>query len=555
SFLTALSLSFNNLMTKKGRTFMTAFAGSIGIIGIAAILALSNGVNNYIAKTEEEALSSYPLTITKSSFDMTQLMGYSMGGSPAAGSSGAGQASSEGPSSGGGRDVIAQQSIMTDMFAQVKNNDLATFKSFLEGGGSGIEPYVNTIQYSYGITPQVFSTNTANGITRLNPSKMSKTLSNGIMGSSLTGGSSMTSFDELVDDRRLLESQMELVHGSWPEAVDECVLVLDRRGGISDYTLYALGFYDTSVMDDMITNALAGKDAVAPEQTRDFTVEDALGMTFSVVPAADLYQKNVEQGTWTDMSSDADYMRARIEQGIHLRVVGIIKPAEGSGTALVREGIAYTHRLTDELMSRAASSEIVREQRERPDVDVFTGKTFEELRKKDGASFDLSQAFTVDEAALANAFSVDMGALDTSSLSGGLDLTSLGDLSSGFDASKIELDSSAMAGVLSEESIAKIMAGAPRFSLEDAGLADAASGLTADQQKALNTGVQKLMAGYGAWAMLHPTEAQADDAMQRYLATDDAKPILAEMNASLGTAAGDIVNQAMQRYMTEQFAP
>ena len=547
SFLTALSLSFNNLMTKKGRTFMTAFAGSIGIIGIAAILSLSNGVNNYIAKTEEDALSSYPLTITKSSFDMTQFLGYGMGAD-----AGSGQ------SEGGGqekKDVIPQMSIMTDMFAQVKNNDLKSFKSMLESDSLGISPYINTVQYSYGITPQVYSTDTSNAVTRLNPSKMSQTLSNGISGSSLTGGGGgLTSFSELVDDKRLLESQMQLVKGSWPEATDECVVVLNRRGGLADYTLYALGFYDTSVMDKMVTDALSGKEVSSPDAKRDFTFDDALGMTFSVVPSCNLFQKNDETGTWTDMSKDDGYMRTQIADGIHLKVVGIIRPVEGASTALVREGIAYTPKLTDELIRRASDSQIAKEQLANRDVDVFTGKTFDELKESNGSSFDLSSVFSVDEQALANAFSFDSSALSSADLGagdfGGLDLGL-----SGFDASSINFDASAMSSVFNEETMTKIMAGAPAMSLEDLGIGDTISNLPPEQQAAINDSVRKLMASYSAWAMTHPTEAAADDAFQTFMATDEGKAVSAEVSKNLGGTAQEVVQAAMTKYMTEQFAP
>ena len=547
SFLTALSLSFNNLMTKKGRTFMTAFAGSIGIIGIAAILSLSNGVNNYIAKTEEDALSSYPLTITKSSFDMTQFLGYGMGAD-----AGSGQ------SEGGGqekKDVIPQMSIMTDMFAQVKNNDLKSFKSMLESDSLGISPYINTVQYSYGITPQVYSTDTSNAVTRLNPSKMSQTLSNGISGSSLTGGGGgLTSFSELVDDKRLLESQMQLVKGSWPEATDECVVVLNRRGGLADYTLYALGFYDTSVMDKMVTDALSGKEVSSPDAKRDFTFDDALGMTFSVVPSCNLFQKNDETGTWTDMSKDDEYMRTQIADGIHLKVVGIIRPVEGASTALVREGIAYTPKLTDELIRRASDSQIAKEQLANRDVDVFTGKTFDELKESNGSSFDLSSVFSVDEQALANAFSFDSSALSSADLGagdfGGLDLGL-----SGFDASSINFDASAMSSVFNEETMTKIMAGAPAMSLEDLGIGDTISNLPPEQQAAINDSVRKLMASYSAWAMTHPTEAARDDAFQTFMATDEGKAVSAEVSKNLGGTAQEVVQAAMTKYMTEQFAP
>ena len=217
SFLTALALSFNNLMTKKGRTALTAFAGSIGIIGIASILALSNGVNNYIADTEEEALTSYPLSITKSSFDFTALMGGMSGymtGEDADNVDKSAERTSSTP--------IPESAIMSDMFAKVKNNDLVAFKDYLENGNSGIDQYVHTIQYNYGVEPQVYMTDPEeNGINQLNPSSMAAIFQNGVSTSSLsTGSSNMSAFQEMLDNQNIIESQMEVVEGRWPESYD-----------------------------------------------------------------------------------------------------------------------------------------------------------------------------------------------------------------------------------------------------------------------------------------------------------------------------------------------
>ena len=559
SFLTALALSFNNLMTKKGRTFMTAFAGSIGIMGIAAILALSNGVNSYIARTEEEALSSYPLTITKSSFDMSSLMVASMAADE-------GEARSE-----ANERLIPQSTIMSDMFAQVKNNDLRSFRAFLESGESGIEPYVNSIQYSYGLAPLVYKSDTSAGIVRLNPSRMGQTLTNGFAGSAFLGGSQMSSFTELLDDRRLLEQSLEVVEGRWPEAYDECVFVLGRDGSISDYTLYSLGVYDTKVMDDMVTKALAGETVEVPDEHVDFTRDDAMALHFSVVPAARLYQRNEEQGTWTDMSADKAYMRTALAEGIDLHVVGIVQRSEDASSSGVPEGIGYTSALTLKLMELSADSAIVQQQRNNTDTDVFTGKTFEELADDENRNFDLSNAFSVDEEALREAFSFDTSALEGM---GNIDLSGV-DLSGALgsmdlDFSGMKLDTSQMSSVFDENTLRAIMAGAPAFDASSIDTSTEGLELTEEQQEQINEAAATLQAGFMAW-MAMPENAEVVTAaltaeppdyatlMGAYLATEEAQqtltPLAEDLQETVGGVVEQRINDAMQAYLTNQFAP
>ncbi|MGI6221410.1 MAG: ATP-binding cassette domain-containing protein [Coriobacteriales bacterium] len=502
SFLTALALSFNNLMTKKGRTIMTALAGSIGIIGIAAILALSNGVNNYIADTEESALTSYPLTVTQSSFDMTNLLTATM-------SYGASDDSEE-----QALDLtkpIPETSIMGDMFAKVKNNDLVAFRKFLESDESGIKPYVSTIQYAYDVEPHIYKTDTSDKIIQLNPSKMGALFTNGVIGSSFTLGGGFSAFTEMLDDRSIIEDQMELVAGEWPDAYDECLLVLNSAGDVSDYTLYSLGVYDTTVMDKMTEDLLAGKDVEVPKTENTLTYEDALKLEFSVVPATDLNQYNSGQKIWSDISSDKAKMRKAIDDGIKLKVVGLIKPKSGNG--MLSEGIAYTSGLTHELMKRAGESDIVKDQKDAPEVDVFSGKTFDELLDEESA-FDMDSLFTIDEGALANAFKFDMSGLSGMSLDPGtLNLDSSG-LS--IDSEKLlqAMDSDTMSQAFGADAMAKMLAGAPQFDVSSSGLIDDTSQLTPEQQ-----------------AIIAPVTEQAGKEFEKRL------------------------NAAMDNYMQNQFAP
>lgn len=589
-FLTALSLSFNNLMTKKGRTALTAFAGSIGIIGIAAILALSNGVNNYITKTEEDALSSYPLTINKSSMDITTLLSSAMG----TGGKSPSEPNESDQTGVDGSGEIRQTRLAADMFAKVKSNDLASFKRYLEGDASDIGRYAADVQYGYGIVPQVFESDSSKGIVRLNPSEVGRKMASGAMGSALTGGSTNSSFSELVDDRRLLESQLRVVRGRWPEAADEAVLTLDKDGCISDYTLYSLGFYDPDVMRQMTQQMLNGEEVRMPDNTRAFTYDDAMGMTFKVIPASALYQRNETQGTWTDMSDDESYMRERLDEGITLRVVGVVRPSDSAGSTSVREGISYTSALTSRLIQESSDSQIVREQLANPDVDVFTGKAFEELRDSQGRAFDMSSMFTIDQGALKRAFSFDSSALGRSVADmGELDLSGVSLDPSGFDMSSMSLDTSALSSIFDADTMSKILGNAPKFDLAKSGLADLGSGLTDEQVQRVTQGANKLASGFIAWMEKNhpgelgplagsgpasgsraangagasgdtPSEPAANGGrassyaayLREYLSNDEtAKEVLTELRGLLGEEASRLVEGAMRDYLTNQFVP
>lgn len=571
SFLTALALSFNNLMTKKGRTFLTAFAGSIGIIGIAAILSLSNGVNNYIADTEEKALMSYPLSITKSSFDITGLMTATMGYSTSSSDDVASEQTNGDATAVSTSTKIPEEKIMSDMFAKVKTNNLRAFKNFLDNGDSGIDQYLNAIQYNYSITPQVYLPNTENDeIKRINPSEMGGMFSNGLTGSALSVSSSgMNSFYELSDSSAVRDTQMELLEGHWPESANEAVLVLSGAGQISDYTLYSLGVYDPEEMTKMAKDALAGNEVTVPETSGDFTYEDALNLSFKIVPLSSMYQYNDESGTWTDMSKDDDYMKQRIDEGIDLRIVGVVKKAEGASGSSATEGVAYTSALTRELMDKAAESDIVKQQIDNPDTDVFTGKTFDELKDSQKEEFDLSSVFSVDEEALQKAFSFDSSAL--SQMGSGFDPSALSfDGSSlAFDPSSLQLDSSAISEIFNEDSMREIMANAPRFNLDSSSAGSITDGLSAEQRQQIAQASNSLAAGFLAWYVtpqanggyggslsdLTGSSSNFAAAFQQYLATDGARAITDPLMQDLGGDIQQQINAAMQNYMTNQFAP
>ena len=456
SFLTALGLSARNLMTKKGRTAMTAFAGSIGIIGIAAILALSNGVNEYIAKVEEDTLSSYPLTIAKQSYDMSEMLdGHaSAADGDASGSGGAA------PDASGADAKIPVVTALKDMFASVKSNDMRSFKEFLDAGGDGIEDDVNAIQYDYGVSPIIYREAADGGDpVKLVPNSMTQAMSGGAS-SAATAGTMMTGtevFNEMIDDQELLDSQYDVVAGRWANAPDEAVLVLSSRGTVGDYTLYSIGALDINELNDLVSSAMSADGEVqAPETDADFTYSDALSCTFKVLSPSDTYRKNDETGGWTDMSDDAEFMASKVKDGLDLRIVGVVKPNGTGNSQALSPGVAYTHGLTCELMARAAGSQIVRQQLADPDTDVFTGKSFDELQKDAKKGFDLQSMFSVDEDAMRSAFRFDASALAALPSAGNIDMGGLN--LSGIDVSGLDID---LSGIGADLDFSDILANAP----------------------------------------------------------------------------------------------
>ena len=571
NFLTALGLSARNLMTKKGRTAMTAFAGSIGIIGIAAILALSNGVNSYIAKVEEDTLSSYPLTISKQSYDLTSMLG---GGSSDDEDSGSGAdsgdsadaASSDGEKTDGSTSTsIPVLTAVKDMFASVKSNDMTSFKAWLDEGGDNIAEDVNAIQYDYGVSPIIYRSDDGgqtSAATKLVPNAMTEAMSNG---SSAAASSAMTSsmgvdvFNEMLDDQELLESQYDVVAGRWATAADEAVLVLTSRGGISDYTLYSIGALDINQMNQMVESSMSADGELTTTDTNiDFTYDDALNCTFKVLSPSDTYRKNDETGTWTDMSDDAEYMAAQLADALDLRIVGVVKPNETANSNALSAGIAYTPALTQKLIERAASSQIVAEQLANPDVDVFTGKTFDELQGEAKQGVDLGSMFSVDEDALKSAFS-----FDTSALSG---LSSLG-TSAGVDLSNMDFSDIDLSGMdidlsgidFASIDFTDIVKGAP---LPD--LTEVFSGLevTPDQQKEVAQIANNLFQGFlgsDQFKSLSPqdlTDGQKVlEAFKTYLEKDEtAKANLKALDA-ISADLAEPLTKALESYVEKDLAP
>lgn len=549
SFVTALGLSARNLMTKKGRTAMTAFAGSIGIIGIAAILALSNGVNNYIKKVEEDTLSSYPLTISKQDYDLSSMMG---GQGAAEDDGGAGGASDSEDDSVKKSDKIPVVTAVKDMFASVKSNDMTSFKAWLDDGGDGIDKEVNAIQYSYGVTPVVYRAGKGDEKpVRLVPNAMTEAMSGGASSAAMASMDSMGSsvFNEMIDDQSLLDSQYDVVAGHWPTSANEAVMVLSSRGTVGDYTLYSIGALDIDELNDLVNSAMTADGGVeTPETAADFTYDDALSTTFKVLSPADAYRKNDETGMWTDMSGDADFMAARVADGIDVRIVGVVQPNETANASALTPGIAYTHALTRQLMDRAADSQIVQEQLAHPETDVFTGKTFDELQGEAKQGMDLSSMFSVDEAALKSAFSFDASAL--SGVAGGMDL-------SGIDLSGLDID---LSGVGKDIDFSDIMAKAP--TPDFSGVFDGLE-LTPEQMQLAGALANQLFEGFmqsDQFKALTPEDlkdaSKLAAAFSAYLENDaTAQQCLAQLKALGGDALAERLQQAMTDYVQKQLAP
>lgn len=438
SFLTALGLSFNNLMTKKGRTIMTAFAGSIGIIGIAAILALANGVNTYIANVEEETLSEYPLQIQSTGFDMTSMMvGAAAEGSDAANGE-----------EGDGNDRVKVINMVTNMLSSVTSNDLASLKEYFDSGQSGIEQYTSTIEYSYDVVPQIYSSDTKT-IHQVNPdtSFSSLGISSTVSSNSIMSASMSTNvFYEMPSNPNLYEDQYDVKAGHWPQNYNECVLVLTGNGGISDFMLYTLGLRDSEELETMVEQFADEEEVTAPDDITDPTYDDILNVTFKLVNAADYYEYDSGYDVWRDKTDNESYMRDLIDNGEEIKIVGIVQPKEDANASMLSSGINYPASLTDHIIEQASQSKIVQDQLADSDINVFTGKPFGE-EDEGNSSFSMDSLFTIDGNAISAAFKIDESALTAGLGDMNLDLSNVSvDMSSlpAFDASSIQVDPSQM---------------------------------------------------------------------------------------------------------------
>lgn len=397
-FLTALALSFKNLMSKKGRTLMTAFAGSIGIIGIASILALANGVNDYIKSVEAETLSQYPLEIQKAGFDMMAAM--TIEGPMVDEATPAPQTPEAEDNTVGVHDVV------TSIFGSVNENDLASLKNYLDSGQSGIEEYTRAVEYSYSVEPQIFSANAENP-RQVHPDKSLSALG---LGSDVSPASSLSQmhstdvFHKMPENAALYENQYDVKAGRWPATKNELVCVLTPDGTIPDLLLYTLDLRDTDELDAMIKQFAAEEEVELPT-IEEPTFDDILNAPFKLVQASSLYEHNEDLGAWVSKADDTDYMKEVVAQGQDLHIVGIVQARPDADATMLKPGINYPTSLTTYVMKEANKSAIVADQLANPDIDVFTGKPFGE--EEDEAGFDMTSLFTIDGEAIQAAFRID----------------------------------------------------------------------------------------------------------------------------------------------------
>ena len=365
-FLTALNLSLNNLMTKKGRTILTSFAGSIGIIGIALILAISTGIQNYIDRVEEDTLSSYPISIEESTIDTTSMLESMM------------QGNSDDENTDDGK--IHSQNIMTEMLSTISNkvqsNNLTEFKKYLEEENNEIVNNSNSIEYGYDLNLNLYKEDTSNGIVKVNPSTVMEKLGMGGMAETQSNGISFMNTDvwtEMLDNEELLHTQYDLVAGVWPENYNEVVLLVDENNRINDYVLYSLGLKDQDELEETMEKLTSGETVEEPENTT-YTYDELLNLSFKLLLNSDYYQK--ENGLWVNKENDDEFMKEKIADAESIKVVGIIKQNENSSASSMAGGIGYLKDLKEYVINQTNEAEIVKEQKENPDVNVFTGLEF-----------------------------------------------------------------------------------------------------------------------------------------------------------------------------------
>ncbi len=391
SVFTALSLSFNNLWTKKARTLLTSFAGSIGIIGIALIMSLSTGFQEYIDKIQEDTLSTYPLIIQSETADMTSAM-VSFGAAME-------QMENVPP------ETVREQQMISQMFAQIGTNDLGAFKTHLENNMDEIGDTLNGVKYGYSITPRVFAADTSEKVLQVNPATLFGDLTGNAMMSAYMDSNV---FHEMIGNRALLDSQYDVLRGRWPEAGDELVMVLSDPASITDYTAYTLGMRDAEELTEMVQQVMEGNEVENISEPMEWSYDDLMSMTFRMVAPSDMYRYNEEFGVWEDMSSDEEYMRSLVKKGTELRVVGIVCPKEGVSASALSSGLAYTSALTDVIIDAAEQAPIVQAQLSDSDVDVFTGKPFDQLGVS-GSDLDFQDMISVDTEMLSSAFGINIG--------------------------------------------------------------------------------------------------------------------------------------------------
>ena len=395
SIFTAFGLSFNNLLTKKARTLLTSFAGSIGIIGIALILALSTGFQAYIDKIQEDTLSNYPLSIQSDTADITSAFM----------SIGAQVMDSQNADEG----VVKESQMITQVMGQMGSNDLRSFKKHLDLNYDQVADTINYLDYSYGITPLIYAGDTTERITQVNPASLFADLTGS---AALSAYMDSNMFYEMMDDRDLLNEQYRVLQGRWPEHYNEMVMVLGDPHMFTDYMAYTLGMRDPAELEGMIDQLMEGLEPTVTTTPMQWTYDELMALDFRLILPTDLYHYNEEYKVWEDMSGDKVHLRQTIADSEKLKIVGIVCPQSGGGAAALTQGIAYTPALIDHIIEEAGKTRIVRDQIAHPKTDVFTGKEFGAEEDENEPGLNFQDMITIDEEALKDAFG---GGVDASS--------------------------------------------------------------------------------------------------------------------------------------------
>lgn len=371
SFFTALSLSFNNLMTKKTRTILTAFAGSIGIIGIALILSISNGIQLYIDRVQRDTLSSYPIQLQSETVDISSMV------SSMTDNGGSGETHED-------MDKIYSNNIMSDMMntmvAEVQSNNLKEFKHYIENVGSDIKDYASAIEYTYDIPVNIYKSDTSDKVTQLNPNTMFDAMYGGSSQSSMSGMSMYSNssvWSQLFDNKEILESQYTVLAGHWPESYNEVVLVVNENNEIDDYTLYSIGLKDPDEITEMIKAMMSGKNYTLDNDETTYTFDEILNTTFKLILPTDVYSYNESKEIWEDKSDNDIFMKNVVNNGTDIKIAGIIKPSEEAVSTSLSRGIGYTKELTEYIINGVNDSAIAKAQLADEDTDIFTGVPFD----------------------------------------------------------------------------------------------------------------------------------------------------------------------------------
>ena len=387
SMMTALSLSLNNLLTKKGRTILTAFAGSIGIIGIALILSLSHGIQSYIDRTEQETLSSYPLVIQRESVDMNQMI-ESM--------TKAAQEDAEDQKDDELKSITIIEDMFTSLSKEVKRNDMKDFKKYIESDKVNMKEHVTSIQYGYGLTPNIYKIDD-DKVTQVNPNTIFDSFGMSTAGYSQAYSSYMSQYDvftELIDNEKLLKQQYDLVKGRWPKEANEMIVVLGKHNEITDYSLYSLGLLDQDELKKQFSNMITGKE-VEFEKKR-FKLDDLLGLKYKIVLKSEYYEK--VNGIWVDNSSNEAKMKNILNNAEEIEIVGIIRPNPEAVANQMQAGtVGYTHEFIERIVERTNASEIVKEQLANKEVNIFTNTKFEDAKKFDMSNLTMDQKIAMSQ--------------------------------------------------------------------------------------------------------------------------------------------------------------